>query len=112
MSKSVPPGPERVAHPAEHVAPLGDVVEHLGGDDRVELGVVVELARVELARLDSGHRRRRQPRVDADDLRPLAHRGPQREVAAADVEHASRPPLDEVEQQPDLRSVARKRVPD
>ena len=30
----------------------------------------------------------------------------------ANVEHASRLPLDEVEQQPDLRSVARKRVPD
>ena len=109
---SVPARAKRVAHPAEHVAPLGDVVEHLRGDDRVELRVVVELARIELARLDSGDRRRRQPRVDADDLRPLTHRGPQGEIAAANVEHASRPPLDEVEQQPDLRSVARKRVPD
>ena len=108
----MPPRTKRVAHPAEHVAPLGDVVEHLGGDDRVELGVVVELARIELARLNSGDRRRRQPRVDAADRRPLTYRGPQRKIAAANVEHASRPPLDEVEQQPDLRSVARKRVPD
>jgi hypothetical protein len=51
-------------------------------------------------------------RVDADHVRSLAHGSPQRKVAAADVEDASRPPLDEVEEQPDLRSVARERVPD
>ena len=81
-----------------------DVVEHLRRDDGVELLVVVERARVEHAPLDPSTRGGGRLRVDADHLGPLGERGPEREVAAPDVEHATGPPLEQVEQQPDLRA--------
>jgi hypothetical protein len=46
--------------------------------------------------------------IHPEDLRPIAHRRPEREITATHVENAIRPPLEDIEQQPDLRRITRK----